>query len=341
MLKTAGGLSLSIANGIVGDYLAAEGNGLAQGMAFYHQGRPLPLTRRDILAAHPGATGKIVILVHGLCCNETLFAFPGKPGVDYGALLQKDLGYTPYYLRYNTGLHISENGQALAGLMDELVSVHPERVSEIVLLGHSKGGLVLRSACHYGRVRGAGWVKLVSRVFHLGSPHLGAPLEKLGNAFTWCLKAIPSPYTWVAADFINLRSAAIKDLRFGYTVDEEWRGRDPDALLTNNRKSVPLLPNARHYAVAGSLNQDPLHPVSRIMGDILVRVESAVPGALPEDAGGRAAPRFDRARTRLFAGLNHFALAAHPEVYGQILDWCREDEARDHDENRHGKNERI
>jgi triacylglycerol esterase/lipase EstA (alpha/beta hydrolase family) len=62
-------------------------------------------------------------------------------------------GFTPVYLRYNTGLHISHNGQTLAELLNRLHVLWPaaaeEPLKETVLVGHSMGGLVAR-ACHYG-----------------------------------------------------------------------------------------------------------------------------------------------------------------------------------------------
>lgn len=319
--KVSADLGQGVANGIMGDYLSAKNNGLAQKMAFHHRGDPLDLSWRGVRAAHPGAGEKVVIMVHGLCCTEVLFGFPGSPGTDYGTLLQKELGYTPFYLRYNTGLHISENGREFCRLLEELFSVWPGKISEIVLIGHSMGGLVIRSACHYGIEKGAAWTRAVSRVFYLGSPHLGAPLEKAGNILTWFLKAVPTAYTWVAADLINLRSAAIKDLRFGYTIDEEWKGKNPDELLKNRRQKVELLPNARHYTVAGSLNRDLDHPVTKAVGDILVRIPSAQP---PAD-GIKNAPVFTAENQVIFPGLNHFALAANPMVYGQIKTWCADD----------------
>ena len=90
------------------------------------------------------------------------------------------------HVRYNTGLHVSENGRGLARLLDEMVEEWPCQLEELVLIGHSMGGLVARSACHYG----ASWTDRVRHVFCLGSPHLGADLEKganvLGSRWAGC-----------------------------------------------------------------------------------------------------------------------------------------------------------
>jgi hypothetical protein len=80
-----------------------------------------------------------------------------------------------------------------------------------------------------------------------GSPHQGAPLEQVVHLAAGLLRWIPHPTTRVPADVINARSAGVKDLRFGYTRDDDWTGHDPDAVLHNKRQPVPLLPHATHY----------------------------------------------------------------------------------------------
>ena len=36
----------------------------------------------------------------------------------------------------------------------------------------------------------------------------------------------------------------VKDLRYGYVVDEDWDGCDPDALLEDHSSEIPFLPTA-------------------------------------------------------------------------------------------------
>src|SRR5690349_6664869 len=111
-------LAISVLNGAVGDYLARTGNGLAI---------PMSLVDRDT----PGEpTGKLVVLVHGLMCTETIWDFP--EGGDYGAWLARDLGYTPLYVRYNSGLPIAENGAALSHLLQTLAGSWPLPIEELV-----------------------------------------------------------------------------------------------------------------------------------------------------------------------------------------------------------------
>ena len=51
-----------------------------------------------------------------------------RDGHDHGTALAADLGYTPLYLHYNTGEHISTNGRRLANLLESLVQEWPQPV---------------------------------------------------------------------------------------------------------------------------------------------------------------------------------------------------------------------
>jgi triacylglycerol lipase len=313
---------MSLLNGLVGDYLHRRQNGLAIEMAFYHQGRQLPLTRDSLLRSHSDAAPKICILVHGLGCNEGIWTFadPAQPDLDtsYGALLQADLGYTPLYLRYNTGLPIAENGRRLAALLDELLACYPARSNEIVLIGHSMGGLVLRSACHYGRVRRSAWIDLVTRVFYLGTPHEGAQFEQLGHVATMVLHAMPNPITKMIGDIFNLRSQGVKDLRLGTLHDAGDRvGLDREA--PGSPAVIPWLANARHYLIAGTLTANPRHPVSVLFGDGLV----AMPRVNEPAAPGSSLPPVPGENVKLLPGIHHLRLTRDLDVYQQIRQWCQ------------------
>lgn len=107
-------------NGVVGDYLHASGNPLALAMCMRVNGQSLELSAPALAAAIPQASGKILLLVHGLCLTDQHWDHEGH---NHGALLADELGYTPVYLHYNTGLHISTNGRALADMLAALISV--------------------------------------------------------------------------------------------------------------------------------------------------------------------------------------------------------------------------
>jgi triacylglycerol lipase len=250
---------------------------------------------------------------------EAVFRMPD--GETYGSLLARDLGYAPLFVRYNSGLHVSENGEALDRLLETLVDAYPVPVEELVLVGHSMGGLVVRSAAHAAGGAGRRWLPLVKRAFYLGTPHLGAPLERFGNALTWVLRAIGNPYTKLIADIGDLRSSGVKDLRYANLRREDWEGADADALLQNLRHPVPLLPHIRHHLIAGTLLEDPT--LSMLFGDALVPIRSATGRARPRD---RSSP-FPQKHVRILPAFDHLRLAHDPEVYAQLRAWCEEEAA--------------
>jgi hypothetical protein len=313
-------LALGALNGVVGDRLEERGNALRMRMELCHADRPLGLDSHALRRALPDATPRLAVFVHGLAGHDRAWRFYarehwGDAETNYGSLLARELGYTPLYLRYNSGLHVSENGARLAARLETLARAWPVALDEIALVGHSMGGLVARSACHQGARADRAWVRAVRHLVCLGSPHLGAPLEKLGNLAGWALGALE--VTRPLARIVNGRSAGIKDLRFGYLAEEDWRDRDPDALLEDNRHDIPFLDTAAHYFVAATVTRRPDHPVAWLLGDTLVRLPSA---------SGRGAPvarriPFRDEHGRHVGALSHMRLLNHPAVYEQLRAW--------------------
>jgi pimeloyl-ACP methyl ester carboxylesterase len=303
-------------NGAVGDYLHRTANGLATPMQLVRAGRPVTLSPAGIAEACASTpTGRVVVLVHGLMSTEIVFRM--TDGEDYGSLLAKDFGYTPFYVRYNSGLHISENGEALDALLEALVEAYPTSIEEICLVGHSMGGLVIRSACHAAFGRSRTWLPLARRAIYVGTPHLGAPLERFGNVVSWVLARLPSPYTRLIADLVNLRSSGVKDLRYGSLRREDWEGRDADALLQDARHPVPLLPHIAHYLVAGTIASDPF--LGLLFGDAIVPLGSAT-GPKKRTSGGI----FPEHHVHVLPAMDHLSLAHHAEVYAKIRGFCEE-----------------
>ncbi len=54
-------------------------------------------------------------------------------------------------------------------------------MTELVIIGHSMGGLVARSACHYAAQARNEWLRRLDKIIFIGTPHHGAPLERGGN----------------------------------------------------------------------------------------------------------------------------------------------------------------
>lgn len=303
----------SLVNGAVGDHLAIRQNGLAIDMGFYHRGRPLPLRPEAVLDAYPQPTTKLCILAHGLGCHEGVWTYAdgANPGdeTSYGALLQSELGYTPFYVRYNTGLALAANGALLANLIGDLLACYPAPVDEIVLIGHSMGGLVLHSACQQAAGQQAAWVQQVSRVFYLGTPHQGATLARLAQTATTVLQTVPHPITRLIGAIFDWRSQGVKDLSFGHSAANLG---PPDG------QTVAWLPGARHYLIAGALTDDPHDLATQLFGDGL----SPAPRPHPrqQDGDGGASPK--DVHVKLFPRTHHLQLTRDPAVYAQIKGWC-------------------
>jgi pimeloyl-ACP methyl ester carboxylesterase len=271
-----GALTLGAANGVFGDRLARDHPDLALELTIRRHGREVPLGGDGVAAAFPDASPKLAVFVHGLCGTEQTWSFrsPGaEPRPTYGTRLRDELGYTPAYVRYNTGLHVSDNGRRLAASLERLVAEWPTEVEAVALVGHSMGGLVARSACHYGEAEGHGWADRVSHVLCLGTPHLGASLEKAANVAGWAFDRMPETRPFGEL-FLNDRSAGIKDLRFGNCVEEDWCDCDPDEFLRDRCCEVPFLPSATYCFVGATLSDRPEGVGGRV-GDLLVTYSSA------------------------------------------------------------------
>ena len=311
--RTAAGRAVVGAlNGMWGDTLLRRDNGLTLKMTLRAAGGDVEPTRLALARAYPRPTGRLVVFVHGLCETDDAWMLGGRRHVPYGFRLQAELGYSPLYVRYNSGLHISENGRELAELLERVVEAWPVEVHELALIGHSMGGLVSRSACHYGA--GERWSAKVRHVFTLGSPHLGAPLEQGANAASHLLSRLPETRALFAGP-LNRRSAGIKDLRYGYLVDECWLDQDCDAFLKNTARDIPFMRTAHHYFVCATVTRDPDDFTARVVGDLLV----LRPSAWAQRRGERL--RFPLEHYQHVGGANHLELLNHPAIYEQIRRW--------------------
>lgn len=304
---------LAVLNGVLGDYLEASGNPLAIPMQWRRDGHPLKVTKEALAAAFPEAGGKVVVLLHGLCMNDLQWQ---RDGQDHGAALARDAGYTPLYLHYNTGRHVSTNGRDLSDRMQTLVDAWPVPIEELAIVGHSMGGLVARSAIHCAALARQKWTRCLSSLVFLGTPHHGAPMERAGAIADYLIEI--SPYTAPLARLGKVRSAGIKDLRYGYVQDEDWARPLPTG--THARRHalpLPLPADVRCFAIAASKQARPASPRARLRGDGLVPVASAL-GQHRDPALALAIPddhRFVAYET------GHFDLLEAPEVYERLARW--------------------
>lgn len=299
-------------NGLWGDHLADTANPLAIPMTLRIGGKALDLANDDLAAKLPAPTGKLVVLVHGLCMNDLQW---NRHGHEHGAALARDLGFTPLYLHYNSGRHVSQNGRDFAALLEQLVRRWPVPVNELVVLGHSMGGLVARSACHYAGEAGFAWPGSLTKLVFLGTPHQGAPLERGGHLVDTLLGF--SPYVAPFGRLGRARSAGITDLRYGNLQDADWQGREHHAQKHDDRRPTPLPAGVDAYFVAATRAQAGTGLASTAIGDGLVPLASAL-GEHRDPALALAVPT---SHQRVIEGANHWDLLNRAEVHAQLVAW--------------------
>ncbi|MDR7271484.1 hypothetical protein J2X20_004152 [Pelomonas saccharophila] len=301
---------LAALNGLLGDHLAATRSPLAIPMAFRHSGGSLLLDRYELRSHYAGATPRVLVLLHELCMNDLQWQ---QAGHDHGEALARELGYTPVYLHYNSGLSVSTNGRILAQMMERLYDVWPVPVGRLAMMGHGMGGLVARSAIHHGALLQRGglrWPGRVNDLVCLGTPHQGAPLGRAGQDVDLLLGA--APYAAPLARLGKLRSAGINDLRLGNVLSA------PSGDDGTQRAGQVGLPGAtRCFAVAASLGPATGQPKARLPGDGLV----PVPSALGQHGDADCHLDFDPELQAIVPDTGHLELLSSPQVYGLLRLW--------------------
>lgn len=282
--------AVGIAHGFYGDHLSDTA---ADAMSVRHAGAPLPLSAASIVDAWPQATSKVAVFVHGLVETEQIWSpRKGGEGVEadpgFAARLRDELDYTPVLVRYNSGLPIRANGDALVDLLNDLVANWPTPLEELVLIGHSMGGLV----SHTALARQPAWAELVSATVSLGTPFLGAPLAR-GTAALGQHAAKLAEARWLHT-MLDQVSAGVRDLRSG-----------PDAATFE-----PMREHGSHLFVAGVAVPERFAVVGKLVGDGLVVESSAVGG-----------PAYAKVQSRTIWGVHHQQLFSDARAYAEIRDW--------------------
>ena len=300
-------------NGVWGDHLLGTGNPLAIAMRLRSGGRALDLAGAPLVDQIQAPSGRIAVLVHGLCMNDLQWQ---RQGHDHGQMLARELGYTPLYLHYNSGRHVSHNGREFAALLGQLVAAWPVPVQELVIVGHSMGGLVARGACHVAA--GEPWLAKLTRLVCLGTPHHGAPLER-GGRLVDTLFGI-SPYGAPFARLGKARSAGITDLRYGNVQDADIHADGRHAQRHDDRRPTPLPTGVQTFVAAAT--QAPAKGAvgglrDKVVGDGLVLPASAL-GDHHNPALTLHVPKSHRL---LVASANHWDLLNRSEVSAKLLEW--------------------
>lgn len=290
---------LSALNGVLGDHLAETENPLARSFSLRTaDGSPLPPN-----AAIDGAAidGPVIVFVHGLCLDDrNWMAAAGRTGhVD---ALSEAVSGTPLLARYNTGRPVVANGRRLSRHLEAITERAPQE-PHFVMVAHSMGGLVVRTALAAAQQTSARWPGQVRDVIYLGTPHHGAPLEQIGAWVERCLgwSRFTRPFTALT----GLRSRGIRDLRRGAAAETDA------AHVGSSSGGLPAAPpSGRCLYVGGDLAPDSV--ASEQVGDGLVPVSSAL---------NRHPDCQNASSHRIVPRVSHFDLLHHPTVTGHLADW--------------------
>ena len=280
----------SVVNGLWGDELERQRSKLSIETSIRSRsGEAIEANPEALAAAFPEATPRVVLLLHGL--GDTEHGWTGRdlePGL---AATLTDHSFTPLLVRYNSGRSLSDNGRALSILLEQVIQMWPVAVSDVSLVGHSMGGLVAHNSLLAADEAGHRWRRQARNVVTLGTPHLGTPLEKSVHWASRILAHISE--TRPIGEFLDQRSTGIKDLGSGLGLETDGE--------------------VAHYYIAGAVTSKPGHPLAKLLGDLVVPVNSAI--------GTDRRKQVAAADVRVFAGRNHRALIHDPDVHEEILDW--------------------
>ena len=287
-------------NAAIGDFLAVRDNELALALTFRHQGRAIAPQDLSSILIEP--TPFVCVFVHGLGTTEWCWTMSPQPYAEgpttYAERLAADLDATSLFVRYNTGQPVADSGQALSQLLEQLLEFYPGGVERLALIGHSMGGLVARSAALDGRARELRWPSLLGHLVCLGSPHLGAPLERAAHRLHGVFEFVDVAATRVLGEILGARSRGIHDLGEG--------------LLTKEACSPARISGPMYCAVASTVSTDTSGRFAGMVGDMLVPTKSALSERV----------EFDRLKT--FGGINHIQLTNHPSIYPTLVQWLDE-----------------
>ncbi len=298
----------------------------------------------------------VCVLVHGLLVDEQNWTLATDPVPHY---LERMLGWYPVLVRYNSGRHISSNGEELASLIEQLAVTWGDRLGRVRLIGHSMGGLVSRSAIEHLRRRNAEVLNHIDQLYLLATPNHGADLERLGHALEYVLEsatelpgnaarllrrrregeerpgrlfsAITASTTQLASvvtgapfrtmlSVLAARSDGMRDVRFGYMVAEEWQ------MAEHERKRF-MLNHARPLPVPEHIR---VHAVAGSLWPDTTSEPSRIrTDGLVSVASAAGVGEFDdlnvvnTSRFREMPLLVHQLVGSSPRVLAQIVEWAR------------------
>jgi pimeloyl-ACP methyl ester carboxylesterase len=301
------------ANALWGDEFERRSSPMHTELSIYDaNGTPVTADRAALTSAFEKPTPRLAVLLHGLGKTERCWNTKAADEGNIAGLpkiLEAD-GFTPILVRYNSGRRVSDNGEALAALLEETTTNWPTAVDEIVLIGHSMGGLIARSSLYSARSADHDWINYVNHLVALATPHFGSPIEKGAHVASQLLTT--TAVTRSLGVFINGRSAGIKDMRHG-SIHPTDHSEHPESSEGGRVVVAPPIKGIRQHHAVGVVTDSNSHPLGILFGDLVVRVNSAT--------GVSSTGRVASANVRVFGGLDHLGLLHDASVHNQIREW--------------------
>jgi len=303
----------AFANALWGDEFERNSSPMHTDLSIHDtNGTPVTAEHGALTLTFEKPTPRLVVLLHGLGKTERCWSAKATDDESIASLpdmLEAD-GFTPILVRYNSGRRVSDNGDALATLLEEIMTNWPTAVDEIALIGHSMGGLVARSSLYAGQSADHDWINSVNHLVALATPHFGSPIEKGAHVASQLLTSAAA--TRSLGEFINDRSAGIKDMRHG-TIRSTDHSEHPESSQGDHVEVEPPLEGIRQHHVVGVVTDSTSHPLGFLVGDLVVRVDSAT--------GVSSTGHVASANVRVFGGLDHLGLLHDGAVRTQIREW--------------------
>jgi pimeloyl-ACP methyl ester carboxylesterase len=306
-----------IINGLHGDSMHEKGHPALIKMSFRNQSRDIGIDEVTKLNDLSGNCGRLIIFVHGLMNDEAIWkSNPEDILQRLGSFLEKQNNANILYLRYNTGRHISENGREFSLLLEKLCIGAHTKINELYIVAHSMGGLVTRSACHYANVLNHEWLKLLKKVFLIGVPNDGSYLARVAHMTQYFLRKADPTENHSIAKVLEIRSNGIKDLSFGFLVDEDWQNTNYENQKKTKATKIFPVPNVEYHLIAATVSdKNEKKKLFTFFGDGLVEKQSALSDLFKDNKIQTGLIHF-----KLFEGENHLSLLESNAVQEYMIE---------------------
>jgi hypothetical protein len=310
-----------IINGLHGDSMDEKGHQALVKMSFRYKSRDIEISQIKDYINLSENKGKLIILIHGLMNDDNIWHSNPEDLIQrMGSFLEKQNKANILYLRYNTGRHISQNGQDFSLLIQNLLDFYRKDITEIVIMAHSMGGLVTRSACYYAGKLDHNWISILKKVFLIGVPNEGSYVARIAHMTQYFMRKIDPTDNDKVAKFFEIRSNGIKDLSFGFLIDEDWQNTDYENKKVVKATKILPLKNVEYFLIAGIVSDEKSKKkIFNFFGDGLVEKKSALSNLFKENEMQSGLVNF-----KLFENENHLALLESKEVHEYVtncLNW--------------------